>query len=86
MRRFSLVTGVCFLALLATDLQAASPPMVELDPGFNEVLVSVVNNSGRDLKGLRVTVDRRWLPSWLQVMEISERVSLVQGQENLRRS
>ncbi|HID96545.1 MAG TPA: T9SS type A sorting domain-containing protein [Candidatus Latescibacteria bacterium] len=85
MRRSCLVAVMCFSALLATGLPAASPPVVELDPGFNEVLVSVVNNSGRQLKALRISVNRETLPRWLEVVETPGTIDLPQGRSSLHK-
>jgi len=83
---FCLFAMVSFLVLAVAKLGAVSLPVIELDEDSNEVLISVVNRRGVDLKSLTVAVDKESLPQWAEVSKCSQGIDVppnAKGREKL---
>ena len=55
---------LCFL-FVVNSTYANELPVIDLNEGTNTIALTVVNQSGEDLSGMTVNVDKRRLPDWL---------------------
>ena len=68
----SLCTGMVAAGSAEVDdsrIARATVPLVELEPGANELSLRLVNSGAVDIQSVRATVDPGELPEWLTVSE-----------------
>ena len=83
---YKIVVGAfVWLVLLPPSARASSPPLVELEPGTNELSLRIVNRGTAELRCLRAAVDQERLPEWLRVSETTQAVDVPAQGESVDR-
>ena len=71
---------LCFL-FFVNGTFANELPVIELNDGANTIALTVVNQSGGDLSGMTVNVDKSKLPGWLSFQSVSNTIDVRSGEK-----
>lgn len=77
----SLIFFIVLLAMLATAVPAEEIPVIRLDEGSNEIVISVVNSLNRDITGLTIEAEGHEMPAWLTVGSTLRSIGVGQGEK-----
>ena len=71
---------MCLAFILAVSGAFADElPLLTLEEGKNEIVLSIVNSWNKDLNDVVVVIDREKLPSWLSISEGDQKIDVIRG-------